>query len=53
LITGVVILVVFAGLWLAYGAALGNPDLQREMDGRQGVQGEPFPPGDHPEPGDI
>ena len=52
LITGIVILVVFAGLWLAYGAALNNPDLQREMDGRQGIQGEPFPPGDHPEPGD-
>ena len=43
IITAVVIIVVFAGLWLAYGAALNNPDLQREMDGRQEVQGAPLP----------
>ena len=49
LITAVVILVVFAALWLAYGAALNNPDLQRELDGRQQVQGAPLPV--QPEPG--
>ncbi len=52
LVTAIVILVIFAGLWLAYGAALNNPDLQREMDGRQQVQGDPFPPGGQPQPGD-
>jgi hypothetical protein len=52
LITAVVIIVVFAGLWLAYGAALNNPDLQRELDGREQIQGEPFPPGGAPQPGD-
>jgi hypothetical protein len=49
IITAVVILVVFVALWLAYGAALNNPDLQSEMDGRQEVQGDPFP--DNPQPG--
>jgi hypothetical protein len=49
LITAVVILVVFAGLWLAYGAALNNPDLQRELDGREQIQGAPLPA--QPEPG--
>lgn len=49
LITAAVILVVFAGLWLAYGAALNNPDLQRELDGREQVQGAPLPV--PPEPG--
>ena len=51
LITGIVTIVVFALLWLAYGAALSNPDIQREMDGRQGIQGDAFPPGENPEPG--
>jgi hypothetical protein len=49
LITAVVIIVVFAALWLAYGAALNNPDLQREMDGREQIQGDPLP--GQPEPG--
>lgn len=49
IITAIVTLVVFTALWLAYGAALNNPDLQREMDGRQSVQGQPFP--GNPEPG--
>ncbi len=49
IITAVVIIVVFAGLWLAYGAALNNPDLRRELDGREQVQGAPLP--DQPEPG--
>jgi hypothetical protein len=49
LITAVVILVVFVALWLAYGAALSNPGLQREMDGRQEIQGGPLPR--QPEPG--
>jgi hypothetical protein len=49
LITAVVILVVFVALWLAYGAALSNPGLQREMDGRQEIQGDPLP--GQPEPG--
>lgn len=43
LITAVVIIVIFAALWLAYGAALNNPDLQRELDGREQVQGQPLP----------
>jgi hypothetical protein len=43
LITAIVIIVVFAALWLAYGAALNNPDLQREMDGREQIQGDPLP----------
>lgn len=50
LITAVVILVVFAALWLAYGAALNNPDLQREFDGREQIQGAPLP--DQPGPGE-
>lgn len=41
--TAIVILVVFVGLWLAYGAALNNPDLQNQMDGRQQIQGDPLP----------
>ena len=49
IITAVVILVVFVGLWLAYGAGLNNPDLQQQMDGRQEIQGDPFP--DNPQPG--
>lgn len=49
IVTAVVILIVFVALWLAYGAALNNPDLQRELDGRQEIQGDPFP--DDPEPG--
>lgn len=43
LITAIVIIVVFAGLWLGYSAALNNPDLQREMDGRQQIYGDPLP----------
>lgn len=49
IITGILIMVVFAGLWLAYGAALNNPDLQRALDGNQTTQGQPFP--GNPEPG--
>jgi hypothetical protein len=49
IITGVAILVVFTALWLAYGAALNNPDLQDALDGRQTTQGAPFP--GNPEPG--
>lgn len=49
IITAVVIIVVFAALWLAYGAALNNPDLQRELDGREQVQGAPLQV--QPEPG--
>jgi hypothetical protein len=49
LITAVVIIVVFAALWLGYGAALNNPDLQRELDGRDQNQGAPLPV--QPEPG--
>jgi hypothetical protein len=49
IITAVVIMVVFAALWLGYSAALNNPDLQREMDGREQIQGDPLP--GQPEPG--
>jgi len=48
--TGAVILATIAALWLAYSAALNNPDLQSDMDGRDGVQGPLYPP-DHPQPG--
>lgn len=49
IITALAIIVVFVLLWMAYGAALNNPDLQNQMDGRQEVQGDPFP--GNPQPG--
>jgi hypothetical protein len=49
LVTAIVIIAVFAALWLAYGAAMNNPDLQRHMDGREQIQGAPLPV--QPEPG--
>ena len=50
ILTATAIVVVIVVLWLAYSAALNNPDLQRYMDGRQEIQG-PLYPADHPEPG--
>lgn len=49
IITAVAIIVATVAIWLAYSAALNNPDLQRDMDGRQEVQGDPFPA--QPQPG--
>ncbi|HEX6138900.1 MAG TPA: hypothetical protein VF013_00365 [Candidatus Limnocylindria bacterium] len=48
IITAAAILAVLTALWLAYSAALNNPELQQEMDGRQQIQGPLYPA---PEPG--
>lgn len=52
ILTGMAILIAITLLWLAYSAALNDPDLLRDMDGRQEIQGPLYQYGD-PEPGDL
>lgn len=51
-LTAMAILIAVAVLWLAFSAAPNNPDLRREMDGRQDVQGPIYQDGVL-QPGDI